>query len=471
MKRGTQRFTADDQLRFARFSGDVNPVHIDPISARRVAAGEPIVHGMHLLLRALESAAPNNTKRVTSSMRITARFLRPVLLDETIDVEPLEPDRIALTLPGGDTLVDIVVNRAKADAAGDDAVAADRARIRVARAPRVRTLADMASASGAVPLPARASATKMFRRAARRFGANVVAALAAVSRVVGMECPGRDSLLSAIDVRIVPHARATPLSWRVTRVDARFGLVRLAIDAGSVRGTVDAFVRPQPARVPSLAAATARVAEGEFARQRALIIGGSRGLGAATTLIVAAGGGAALVTYARGRADAMALRKAAAASGATMAVAHYDVIADPPATLSAICAWFKPTHLYYFATPRIFSKRREAFDDALFRTFAEFYVSGFARVCAAARTGSPALSVLYPSSVAVDEASSELMEYAAAKSAGERLGRFLDRPDQGLRVTIARLPRIATDQTASLISAPALDPIDAMLPVVRDMQR
>jgi len=52
--RTTIRFTSADQRRFATLSGDVNPVHLDAVASRRVAAGEPIVHGMHLLLRALE---------------------------------------------------------------------------------------------------------------------------------------------------------------------------------------------------------------------------------------------------------------------------------------------------------------------------------------------------------------------------------------------------------------------------------
>jgi acyl dehydratase len=45
----TLRFTPADQRAFARWSGDFNPVHLDPVAARLVAAGEPIVHGAHLL--------------------------------------------------------------------------------------------------------------------------------------------------------------------------------------------------------------------------------------------------------------------------------------------------------------------------------------------------------------------------------------------------------------------------------------
>ncbi len=35
-----RRFTEHDQERFARFSGDWNPMHMDLIAARRTQAGE-----------------------------------------------------------------------------------------------------------------------------------------------------------------------------------------------------------------------------------------------------------------------------------------------------------------------------------------------------------------------------------------------------------------------------------------------
>ena len=48
-------FTLEDQLEFARFSGDANPIHVDPLTARRSIAGEPVVHGIHLLVWSLEA--------------------------------------------------------------------------------------------------------------------------------------------------------------------------------------------------------------------------------------------------------------------------------------------------------------------------------------------------------------------------------------------------------------------------------
>src|SRR5580658_3156797 len=47
-------FTLADQIAFAELSGDNNPVHVDPMLARRSLFGEPIVHGIHMLMWGLD---------------------------------------------------------------------------------------------------------------------------------------------------------------------------------------------------------------------------------------------------------------------------------------------------------------------------------------------------------------------------------------------------------------------------------
>ena len=116
-------------------------------------------------------------------------------------------------------------------------------------------------------------------------------------------------------------------------------------------------------------------------------------------------------------------------------------------------------------------RRREPFDDKLFERFAAFYVGGFARVCELLGPAVRAVDIFYPSSTAIEEAAAELPEYVAAKSAGESLCRLLERQTRGLRILVRRLPRVATDQTASVVAARARDPYDVMLPIVREMQQ
>jgi NAD(P)-dependent dehydrogenase (short-subunit alcohol dehydrogenase family) len=462
----TLRFGARDQRSFARLSGDFNPVHLDPGVARRIVTGEPIVHGMHLLLRALEAHFTSMT--APSRLAISATFVSPAVLREPIRVERHAGNPVCLELTG-----DVTVARATIEplpsATPEPFPVARRpsAARRAATIPVVRTFSDVAGAKGSIALPQAASIRKAFPRAARALGADAVGSIAAISRLVGMECPGRDSLLSGVRLEVTPHARSRQLTWNVARADRRFGLVRIDLRSSAVNGSVDAFLRRQPAPAPAAARIKERIAPNEFVGQRALVIGGSRGLGAATALMIAAGGGLALITYAAGANEAETLRREASAASVAIDVLRFDVLDTPVKRLADAAARFGVTHLYYYATPRIFVPRREPFDDRLFERFAAFYVTGFARVCAAIRHAVPSLTVFYPSTTAIDEGVRELTEYAAAKSAGETVCRQLPLADPALRIVVRRLARVATDQTTSILAAGSLDPVDALLPVLR----
>jgi acyl dehydratase len=52
-----RRFDMADQQRFAALSGDANPMHVDGLAARRLISGRAVVHGIHLLLTALDAWA------------------------------------------------------------------------------------------------------------------------------------------------------------------------------------------------------------------------------------------------------------------------------------------------------------------------------------------------------------------------------------------------------------------------------
>jgi hypothetical protein len=128
-----------------------------------------------------------------------------------------------------------------------------------------------------------------------------------------------------------------------------------------------------------------------------------------------------------------------------------------------------PTHLYYFATPFIFSGTRGVFSTRLFAAFCDYYVTAF--INTVNRFGTSQLSgVFYPSTVAIDEIPANMGEYAAAKAAGEIACVFLEKQRGSITVYRPRLPRMATDQTASLTPVKNLDPLPPMLEHLRSFR-
>jgi hypothetical protein len=157
------------------------------------------------------------------------------------------------------------------------------------------------------------------------WGPGLVARILSLSWLVGMECPGLHSLFSSFDVEISAASQETPLRFAVARVDTRFSLVQMGIEGGGLHGTVEAFIRPPPTRQSSVEAIAAKVRRDEFAQQRALIIGGSRGLGEATAKIIGSGGGQALVTYHSGEDDARRVKREINHWGGDCEIAMLDV--------------------------------------------------------------------------------------------------------------------------------------------------
>ena len=76
----------------------------------------------------------------------------------------------------------------------------------------------------------------------------------------------------------------------------------------------------------------------------------------------------------------------------------------------------------------------------------------------------------YPSSVFVADRPRGMLEYAMAKAAGETLCAEMNQAWPPLHVTVDRLPRLRTDQTASVIGASLPSPAGRLLPVVRETQ-
>jgi NAD(P)-dependent dehydrogenase (short-subunit alcohol dehydrogenase family) len=209
-----------------------------------------------------------------------------------------------------------------------------------------------------------------------------------------------------------------------------------------------------------------QVHKSEFGDVRAMIVGGSRGLGEVTAKIIAAGSGRVTITYAQGAEDARRVQSDIHASGDRCGMVRYDVRA--PADDQLISEMLNITHLYYFATPRIERPAQAVFSPHLFHEFIEFYVNGFHRTCLAAmHSAQGPVSVFYPSSEFVTHTPSNLTEYAMAKAAGEILCTRLSNRPPFLRVTATRLPQLITDQTEGLFASSAPSPLRAMLNCVR----
>jgi NADP-dependent 3-hydroxy acid dehydrogenase YdfG len=311
---------------------------------------------------------------------------------------------------------------------------------------------------------------KLFPRAAAWLGAARVAAIAASTNLVGMICPGRHSIYSSLVVESSDDVNGEDvIEFRVTSTDPRFRLVQMSFAGAGITGNIDSFARVPPTEQASMVSLSNAVARGEFAGSVALIVGGSRGIGELTAKVIASGGGTPIITYVVGKSDAQKVADEIKAAGGACDVMAFDVRQPAVQRLAALKE--APTHLYYFATPAIFGRQSDVFSRPRLNDFLDVYVDGFWRLVQTLRERRRDLSVFYPSSVAVDERPRGMTEYAMAKVAGEILCADMNDTLAPLRITISRLPRMKTDQTATFMPVESRPALEVMLPLIRKVQR
>lgn len=465
---GEKTFREADQTFFAALSGDCNPMHMDAAAARRLITGKPVVHGVHVFLTALEFW---DAEAGTSPDLIDCTFKNPINVGDSVSFRQWVDWN-------GNVVLDASVNglvcaQVTLSAGGlpEPAFPAFPAPPEPLSPDRPLDLEPSAQVDRAYRLALTAgSHAARFPKSCRLLGENAVAAIAALSAFVGMVCPGLHSVFSSFGFRPRHPARdEKALDFFVRKYDARFSVFEILFD-GCIRGTIRAFQRPPPQVQPGVAEIAARVRAGEFAGTRSLIIGGSRGLGELTAKILAAGGGKVALTYAAGVDDARQIQaQIAAMRRGECHIQQLDLTQDAmdlgeidPEELDVV---------YFFATPRIYRKKAEVFDAGLFAEFSLYYLKRFHELCVLLerRRSDRKVKVYVPSTVFIAERPKGMAEYAMAKAAAEILAEEINRTFAKVSVVSTRLPRLSTDQTASIFKLSTESNLEIMLPLVRSL--
>ncbi len=444
-------FTWDDHRRFARLSGDWNPMHMDPDVARRTLAGACVVHGVQSLLWMLEQAGEHLP--LADIVQVDANFMQFLYLEEFVraSIKTVSSTQAGLDLRCGDRLISrcrITFGRRPTEEQPLAFTTGNPLTFpATTNAPQERNSEELAGLEGYVHFATTPTAVaEAHPRLCAAFKELRVAAILATSRLVGMVSPGLHSTFHRLATTLIDEPEADGcLRFTPINTDPRFQLVNLAVRASGLAGTVTASRRHPPVSQPRCAELRDATAQPEFSGHTALVVGGSRGLGELTAKLLALRGVNALVTYLSGRADAEAVVADIRGASGRASALPLDVLAPLPAQLSALPG--RPTSMYFFATSRIAGHAVPGYSAARHQYFNRFYVDSFHTLCTTlAETFGP-IEVFYPSSTFVVEATTGMVEYAMAKAAGEVLAADLTRFYPGISVEVARLPRLPTDQT------------------------
>lgn len=469
---------APESWAFAQLSGDFNPLHLDAQAARRLQFGGTVCHGVHLVLRALEVSAAAARLQPERIDTIDAVFHASVLTGSSLnlDLAVVDGQRLRLVGSAGGRALFTVKLGLHVQTLPPGPVPADAM-------PEVPALAQVVDFPDGRRLPEGQVPVRLNRTLSQQLfpalsaapqGLSLIAELACTTRIVGMSCPGQHSIYAELHLErhTGTHASAAgAMPYWLKRADPRFRSVRIEVLGPSWRGVLQALFRAPPVAQPALAELASLVAAGRFAGQRALVVGGSRGLGELTAKLLLVGGAEVTLTYAGGQQDADRVCHEAAVAGFSARAWRLDLLSTLPDDLASTIAASRFTHLYHFATPQIAKTPAGGWSSTLFDRFSRFYVHGFAEVVRALAAGNDGgvQQLLYPSTVFLDVPAKGFAEYCAAKAAGEVLAEHLALTHR-LRVHTPRLPRLQTDQNSSYLGVEGLAPLPVLLALLQDMQ-
>ncbi|GAB3036151.1 hypothetical protein GCM10027098_37760 [Bowmanella dokdonensis] len=454
---------------FANLSGDWNPMHLDPVAARRVQFGDTVIHGVNGTLVALDRFFAQRQGQSEQIQSLSATYASPIVQGTPLEVvwQAKGENQFRLSLLANGKRAQLLkLTLTARDGSCKDHVSDHRLD---AQLPAQLTLHNAIGRDEEVDICwDRELAETLFPSLCASVPHEQIANLLVLTRIVGMRCPGQHSVFAGFDVQFGPAEVAVSRGqarYQADSVDERFNRALLNVTSGCMQGEIETLFRPRPVQQASMEEISTVIPVGRFSAQRALVIGGSRGLGEVTAKMIAAGGGKVIITYASGQEDAQRVCTEIVAWGGQCEAIRLDIGNLDEPTLDAV---FRQniTHLYHFSSPKI-TKNEQSFDNRLLQLFLQHYVFGLNEVLAVAADKhgykDKALHLFIPSSIFIQEQKKGFAEYITAKAAAETcLAQIAGRYRQWT-MSAPRLQPMLTDQTAGVTHSTPMDTVNSML--------
>ena len=244
-------FTSDDQLAFAKLSGDHNPLHVDPVIARRLLFGRQVVHGLHALLWGADECLKTRTQGL-ELLTVKATFQAGIGVGQSVNCICIDQNEhqteIRLEIDKAPAMWIQIAWSPSRQHRTDTVLGAFHEPGKC----RERSFEEAAGASGSVPMYLdRELAATLFPNLMRLVPPMQLAALLATTRLVGMECPGLHSIFSGLDLAFFSDDDGVPkLNYHVADGNRRLALLSMDVDAPGMRGRIKTFYRPTPQGQP-----------------------------------------------------------------------------------------------------------------------------------------------------------------------------------------------------------------------------
>lgn len=460
MKKIHRIFTLNNQNEFALLSGDFNPIHLDLAEAKKTHAGEPIVHGIHLLLWSLDIL------RIELKIcdKIKVDFNSQLNLNQKIKVL-VNKSKTRIQILGYKNVVHCLINIEKKN---DDSQLNPNNFIvnfnKKILTPDNLNFKDVNIDDKCFDIVGgnKEKVKKLFPFLTTKLGKDLVYEIACLSSIVGMKIPGKDSLFSAVNLSFTEEKGEK--YFYVRKKHKVFKSIEMNYLGVNINASIKAFFRPKSVPTETIKTLKNKYRRSEIMKnKKILIVGGSRGLGAYLTKFSIINGAHVTFTYNTCKKDALLIYDEAKSNGSYVILKKIDILLKKDIrNLSG-----DYDQIYFLATPKIISNKL-SFDKNIYDYYKSYYVDGFTNLIKNFIRKQKTPSFFFPSTTFIDENKFGFSEYIKAKIDGEEICKLFQKK-YNIKVKYLRIPQLETDQNLSIIPSKNSKTSDEAIKILNSM--
>ena len=439
-----------DLLCFAKLSGDFNPIHLEPEYSKNSMFGEQIVHGIYIVLLAINKCVSVDGIAHMALTRLSVKFPKPTLLKKEIAFVTSKISthsyKVIVIQEGVTTTV---INLSFSNDYGD----VSDVKLGCAETETLPIVDYQRFIGKQIKLCLHFDAM-LFRNLFSQRLMQVIpscqlAEIISTSVCVGMYAPGLNSLYSHLylewSLKGIDGCAEKTINFMPQSVDLRFKKMDIIVNNERVSGQISAFVRPSVDQCFDNEFMESVIEKNAMQTERALVLGGSSGIGLGVVRCLLHGGANVLATFRSEQSDLEELSKCFENRLQTLQFELNEI-----GIKSENFIQFQPTQLYYFITPRIFAPQQESSSFSRLQLLIDTYCTKVLEILSVLEPAVTNLKVFLPSSSAISEERFNQRDYVCAKMLQESLVAHIIAEHTKLEVYCPRLPRYATRQTLSV---------------------
>ena len=469
---GKKIFTHKDQLNFAKMSCDYNHIHVDPLSARRSMPGVQIVHGVNLLLTALDYYFEK--KNVIKFNKIKCIFIHHVGINEKVD--------FVLERKAKDVTIKIV---SKSKIYSLIMLSIDKSELREKFTTRnlyyntINKINKNYINKDFINIKKKNRCYKIslhnfklsnsYYNLKKFLNYSQIKEILSLSYFVGMVCPGFKSILTSIDINFDNKKdKSKNINFFLKRFDKRINLLKTYF-SNNIFGTINSFTYSGDVKQPTIRKIKKFINKKEFSKINSLIIGGSRGLGELSAKILSLGGANTTITYYQGIKEAKKIKEnIKIETGQICKISKLNIISKN--FKKEIKKFLNQDFIFYYPTPKILNTKNEKFSYQKFKYYYRFYVKQFIILCNfMERYSNKQIIIFYPSTIFTLNESNHFKEYVKAKLIGEKKIVKINKNFKKVKIISNKLPQLHTDQSSGIINTFKNDNIKIMVPIIKSL--